>query len=453
MDLVAPPPPPLPPIRGSATQQPLPDPAEMQRYWASRDSWDGRPVAVGSFQEAGPNAQSIAPYSARIHPHSAAYGTEPSLAGNRPALQSSRYAYHDTGSPSHSEGYIHYPGRYERQPHERSLSSMGQNGAEAVDRGSSSSPVTRYDPIADAYAVEANGGRYERRTSPAAHRYEPYPLKRASGSSHRHERADSRYEPFPLEKAGSAASRYDAAAGPLSRYGGYPIERIPNTTSRYEPPTPDNMVRAASSSSRYHAPTSEHTASALGRYTIQYPSSTPSRFLPLTREPSLESRSVANLESLSDGASSDKRDRSAPHPANGIAARRPLESDRAAPISPRVGPVVSTSMPVIAKSRPRSSTNSSALYNESVSNASDLDGDRTMATASDTDELLDPSEIAASLEGSQNVKESVDLQRSLRPRLNSREGVPACDECRRRKVKVRSTVASLSMMIKLTAPS
>ncbi|KDN48487.1 hypothetical protein K437DRAFT_82467 [Tilletiaria anomala UBC 951] len=33
------------------------------------------------------------------------------------------------------------------------------------------------------------------------------------------------------------------------------------------------------------------------------------------------------------------------------------------------------------------------------------------------------------------LKDSVELQRTLRPRLDSREGVPACNECRRRKVK------------------
>lgn len=34
-----------------------------------------------------------------------------------------------------------------------------------------------------------------------------------------------------------------------------------------------------------------------------------------------------------------------------------------------------------------------------------------------------------------NLVNSIDLQRSLRPRVGAREGAPACDECRRRKVK------------------
>lgn len=34
-----------------------------------------------------------------------------------------------------------------------------------------------------------------------------------------------------------------------------------------------------------------------------------------------------------------------------------------------------------------------------------------------------------------NLVNSIDLQRSLRPRMGAREGQPACDECRRRKVK------------------
>lgn len=34
-----------------------------------------------------------------------------------------------------------------------------------------------------------------------------------------------------------------------------------------------------------------------------------------------------------------------------------------------------------------------------------------------------------------NLMNSIDLQRSLRPRVGAREGAPACDECRRRKVK------------------